>query len=488
MDAWASPDSSTGRANPARALPNAFLLGARGLAVAAALLLAGCSLLFNGDDLHGTGISDRRDMSGVGGVGGSGDGGGSGGSTGSDGGWGGGGGGGSGGSAGSDGGGGGGGGGGRGGGDMGHRLTLSIAASTASPIRIGAAPYGLVLGDFDGDGKLDVATANNGDQSATFLYGAGDGTFAANISRAVPPSSNGCSPYAIVAGDFDNDPRTDVVITCTDLGNTNFGYILKGVSNRMPTPTAIAALQSTAALSPESIAAGDFDHDGKLDLAVGNYQGSSVWIVKGDGHDNFAATASPILELGTNVESVIAGDLDGDGRDDLVAAGYDWSARVSLQSMTGMLGGFTSYNAHGVPSSGILADVNHDHKIDLLLTDATNDAVAVLLGKGDGTFPTGDGTNLPPEFPTHPTPDAIAVGDLDKDGNLDVVTANAAGSSIDVLLGKGDGTFEKAIETTNLTSPSGVRLGDFNGDGLLDIIICSNRSSGTVTLLLNTSQ
>ena len=117
-----------------------------------------------------------------------------------------------------------------------------------------------------------------------------------------------------------------------------------------------------------------------------------------------------------------------------------------------------------------------------------NDGVVVLLGaaSGDGTFPGGAGAAKPPEYAVDLTPGNIASGDLDADGNIDLVTANQGGESIDILRGKGDGTFFPSLKRVE-TTPSDVKIGDFNEDGLPDIVVSNNRDPGGVTLLLNTS-
>ena len=426
---------------------------ALGIAVAAALTVGGCSLLFDGKDLHGRGGGDMGlgDMAGGGGGGGTGGGDMAGG-----------------------------GGGGTGGGDMGHKLTLSFTKST--PITVGAAPYALVAGDFDHDGHLDVASANANGNSVSFAFGNGT-TFTPVINITVPPSGtgNGCSPYAIAAGRFDGDQTDDVVVTCTDQNNANSVYFIKGSTGRTFTP--LSVLSTTASASFEGITVGDFDTDGKLDFAVSSYSGNNVWIAGGNGDGTFGAAT--MLAAGTGPYGLATGDVNGDGRDDLVAFNYgDFTINVLLQATTGGLGAAMSHATGGYSGDGVLVDLDHDGTLDIVTADESNDQLDVFLNSktGTGSFP-----NTPPAYSTHPTPEQVATADFDGDGIMDIVTTDTITNSIDVLLGVGDGTLGTAIQTTGLPNASGLVVGDFTGDGLPDIVVCNDSNAGSITLVVNSS-
>jgi hypothetical protein len=279
-----------------------------------------------------------------------------------------------------------------------------------------------------------------------------------------------------------------VAATCSDLNTVNGGAVILGDTTRTFTVKAISGLAGI--VSPESITAGDYNHDGKLDIAVGSNvnPGGTVAVFHGNGDGTFASPA-PVLTAGVATDAVATGDFNHDGRDDIVAANVSSAdLTVFLQNMTGGFAAGVPYGANSSPECVVVADINKDQKLDILSCDGANEGVVVLLGKGDGTFPAGANGGSPPEYGVHPTPGHLAVGDLDQDGFSDVVTADQGGEGIDILRGKGDGTFEVAMQIAPLTTPADVAVGDFNGDGLVDIIIANNRSTGGVTLLLNTSK
>lgn len=180
--------------------------------------------------------------------------------------------------------------------------------------------------------------------------------------------------------------------------------------------------------NPNSAAVGDFNADGKLDVAVGNTLGGSVTIALGNGDGTFVSSIEYNTDL--NPEGVAVGDFNKDGKLDLAT-----------------------------PNSGA--------------------SVSVLLGSGDGTFQAA--TNLPQSSPLD-GPFSITAGDLNGDGNPDPVFSSSGGV-VGVLLGKGDGTFQPAVSYATTGSPATARLGDFNGDAKLDVAVVNSGSSGSVGVL-----
>ena len=129
------------------------------------------------------------------------------------------------------------------------------------------------------------------------------------------------------------------------------------------------------------------------------------------------------------------------------------------------------------PFAIVAADFNGDGKLDLAVTDATENAVFVLLGNGDGTF------QPPITIPVGNAPDAIVAGDFNNDGKLDLATANSGDNTVTLLLGNGDGTFTQAADSPFAVGkiPVGIVAADFNGDGKLDLAV-SNNLDGTVSV------
>src|SRR5207247_541318 len=220
--------------------------------------------------------------------------------------------------------------------------------------------------------------------------------------------------------------------------------------------TFLAAVSFAVGSSPRSVAVGDFNSDGRQDLAVANYSSNDVSVLLGRGDGTFEP-ALP-FPVGTSPGSVAVSDFNGDGLQDLAVA----SGGVSV-----LLG-----NGHGdfraavnVPAGIGLAvavgDFNRDGAQDLVGYRNTGyrggplSVVSVVLGNGDGTFRTA------PTFAAGTGPSSVVVGDFDGDNKLDLaVTNNADPGSVSVLLGNGDGTFGEARNFDAGTYPRSVAVGD----------------------------
>jgi hypothetical protein len=237
-------------------------------------------------------------------------------------------------------------------------------------------------------------------------------------------------------------------------------------------------------------AIGDFNGDGRPDYAVPANSGS-VFILLGKGDGTFTngttiATASPFEPT-----SVVVGDFNGDGKQDLavLSANGIGSVNIYLGNGDGTFGTPTNIAvATATSGSRLLAvgDFNGDGIQDLVATNATQNNVAVLLGKGDGTFKPAVAYALGNVNDTRgQAPWNVVVGDLDGDGNLDLAVASDVAGSISILLGNGDGTF-KAVTyvATGATQVGSVAVADFNHDGKLDLATTS-APDNTIYILLN---
>jgi hypothetical protein len=340
----------------------------------------------------------------------------------------------------------------------------------------GKSPVSVVAGDFNGDGNLDLAIANSSDLTVSILLGNGDGTFQ---SGAVLPTRN--PPHRVIVGDFNGDRKLDIATVNTTFVTTsanNSVSILLGNGDGTFAP----AIEYPMDGATFSIAAGDFNRDGKLDLAVGNTGLSAVSILLGNGDGTFQAPVNYGSGISNFVSTfLITRDFSGDGNLDLANCG---GGKVSILLGNGD-GTFQSHvdYAIGGPDAGWLTadDFNGDGKLDLAVANGFGGGppvptVSILLGKGDGTFqPSVD-------YHTGAQPFSVASADVNGDGKTDLVMATAANSVV-VLIGKGDGTFSTSTDYTAGSVPMSVTAGDFNGDGKLDLAV-ANRVDNTVSVFL----
>jgi hypothetical protein len=287
----------------------------------------------------------------------------------------------------------------------------------------------------------------------------------------------------VVTADVNSDGKPDLIAAPDGV---NIAVMLGKGNGHFASPVFYEAANGTD--STGAMAVGDFNRDGKLDIAVVTNPGdgasfgerAGINLLAGDGHGGFGSPQryEDVFSVNYGPRSLVVGDLNGDGRPDLVASFYN--AVSVVMNIGGAFPYFAEGQTYGVgggafpaPSSAALADFNGDHKLDLAVTAKNNGSVTVLLGNGDGTFA------AKPDVFVDGDPAAVAVGDVNGDGKLDLVTANNGNAS--VLLGNGDGTFAAPQTYTLPGSASSIALGDFNKDGKLDVVTTGSE----IDVLLN---
>jgi FG-GAP-like repeat/Cep192 domain 4/Abnormal spindle-like microcephaly-assoc'd, ASPM-SPD-2-Hydin/FG-GAP repeat len=338
----------------------------------------------------------------------------------------------------------------------------------------------VAVGDFNGDGKPDLAVANSSESSIiSVLLGNGTGNFATALSQCAGvegcPGVGGCPDSASV-GDFNSDGKLDLAIAdeCKGvevlLGN--------GTGNFASYPNYYNGSASGSG------AVCDFNGDGKLDFAVPyreqlqGYYSSGVNILLGDGSGFLYPSSSIAIVTDTGaVDAAVAvavGDFNGDGRLDLAAVLYG-STAILLGDGTGNFA-LASSLAYGGNSVAV-GDFNGDGKLDLAVVGWNT--TSILLGDGTGNF------TLASSLPYGGF--SVAVGDFNGDGKLDLAVVGG-GETASILLGDGTGNFTQASSPSFLGSGGNytVGLGDFNGDGRLDLAI-SGAGANTVSILLQPS-
>jgi hypothetical protein len=238
---------------------------------------------------------------------------------------------------------------------------------------VGTNPQSVAVGDFNGDGKPDIVTANNGSSNVTVLLGDGTGGFEPAPGN---PFAAGLFPESVAVGDFNGDGKPDLVEA--NSGNDTVRVLL---GNGMGGFTGEGAFQVGSL--PHSVAVTDFNGDGKLDIVTANYGSNTVTVLLGNGSGGFTAAAGSPFAVGTNPQSVAAADINGDGKPDIVTANSG-SNTVTVLLGNGS-GGFTAaegspFTAGTSPISVVAADFNPDGSSGVAIADIGGGTMTVLLG------------------------------------------------------------------------------------------------------------
>jgi hypothetical protein len=330
----------------------------------------------------------------------------------------------------------------------------------------GGFPSSATSADFNGDGNPDLALASS--TVVSVLLGNGHGGF--GLHNDFPAGTN---VRAVVYGDFNGDGKLDLAVA--NDGSANVSVLLgDGHGGFGP------HIDFRAGTHPQTLAVGDFDGDGALDLVTGDFPGvgSNLALIRGDGHGHFGSPA--FFPIGTSIASIAVGDLNGDGNLDLAVGNNDLGGTVKLFLGTGH-GSFATparVDSGGTPISVALADVNGDGRLDLAAANKITNSVGVLLGDGHGGF------GPPTTIPLGTTPEFVTAADLNGDGRLDLATANHVRNDVSVLPGDGHGGFGMPANFPAGPHPLSFAVADTNGDGAPDLSVV-NSGSSSLTLLRN---
>jgi hypothetical protein len=348
--------------------------------------------------------------------------------------------------------------------------TGAFVAPLTLPLAAGSNPRGIATADVDGDGRLDLVTADSGLGQVSVIRRDGVGNFLAPVVYPV-----GTNPSAVALVQLEGDPKPEIAVTAstalleqmlTVLANNGFGLFTP------PPPGNRHAVRQ----APQAITPFDADGDGLVDLAVPCRDGRSVVILLGRPP---TLEAAPRVTVGDKPRAAAVGDFNGDGKLDLAVANSGDNS-VSLLAGDGA-GGLSAYGTltAAAPEAIVSGDFDRDGRLDLgVSVRGATPSVAIFLGTGGGAF------SLPTTVNVGAEPDDLVTGDFDLDGDLDIAVCDKVSptGSVRILGNNGLGVFSAVVGVSVGDKPTSIVAADFDRDGDLDLAVANDLSNNVMIL------
>ncbi|GAA0721147.1 hypothetical protein GCM10009105_31210 [Dokdonella soli] len=361
----------------------------------------------------------------------------------------------------------------------------------------GAGPTSVSVADVNGDGRPDLIVANGNDNTVSVLLnttapGAVTLHFAAQQTFAA-----GVYPASVTATDVNGDGKPDLIVA--NANDNTVSVLLNTTTPGAATPSFTAQRTFATGASPRAVTTADVNGDGKPDVIVANGLGGTVSVLldtTATGATTPSFAAQQTILTGGSADSVIAADVNGDGKSDLIVANFGGTVSVLINTTPpgATTPSFATHQAFAAVSglfSVTAADVNGDGKPDLIATNFNGNTVSVLINTTAPGAATPSFAAQQTSATTGSTPWSVTAADLNGDGKADLIVGSLSDNTVSVWLNTsapGAATPSFAAQQTFATGlgPASVTVADVNGDGKPDLIVASNNDS-TVSVLLNTT-
>jgi hypothetical protein len=345
------------------------------------------------------------------------------------------------------------------------------------PINTGSAAVWIAVGDFDMDSHVDIVVADQGTDDVGVLFGYGNGTFENQVTFS---TGTGSQPNSVAVGDFNKDGRLDIAVANSQSGNIG---VLLGYVNRTFFPQMTFFTDDDSSL-PYAVVVGDFNNDKLLDIAVSNGYSENIGIFLALAEDTVLNVPSYSTGLSSQPKYVAVGDFNNDTRLDIAVANYGTNnIMILLGSGYGTISSEIIYSTgtNSQPCWIAIDDLNNDNRLDIVVANSGNDNVGILFGYGNGTF----SSQITYSTGVKSQPSSVIIDDFNNDTRLDIAVANHGGNTVGVFFGYGNGSFaSQFLFSAGFESrPLALASEDVNQDNMSDIVIANN-GYGNIEILL----
>ncbi|MEI6508716.1 MAG: FG-GAP-like repeat-containing protein, partial [Bacteroidota bacterium] len=371
----------------------------------------------------------------------------------------------------------------------------SSSFQTKVDFAAGTNPVGSALADLDGDGKMDIVVTNGSSNTISVYRNislAGSitsGSFAAKVDFAT-----GTVPSIIVVGDLDGDGKLDLAVSNNSASTISI-FRNTSTSGSITTSSFAAKVDFSVGSNPRGIALNDIDGDGKLDIAVGNNTGNTVSVLYNTSTSGSITSGSFAAQLtfsSSSPNDIVFSDIDGDGKAEMLVANGA-SNITSVYLNTASRGSITSssfataatYTTGSFAQGVATGDIDGDGKQDMVIVNSSSNTVSLFRNTSTlGSL----GFAAKVDFTTGTTPSSVKLGDLDGDNKVDLIIPNNSSSTISVFRNTAtsgtisSGSLAAKVDFSVGSYPALVSVGDIDGDGRMDMV-SPNNASATVSVI-----